>query len=177
MGPFPKSVKQNEHLLVIVDYCSKWVELFPLRVAKAPKIARILVEDIFTRWGTPAYLVSDRGAQFTSQLLSLICKQWGVTQKLTTAYHPQTNMTEWINRNLKTMIASYVGDQHRQWDQWLPEFRFAINTTFKESIGFTPAEVALGWKLKGPLERALHRPPNPCSPAYSVVEKNTSWTL
>lgn len=84
MGPFPKSVKQNKHLLVVVDYCSKWVELFPLRTAKAPQIARILVEEIFTRWGTPAYLVSDRGAQFTSHLLNLVCKQWGMIQKLTT---------------------------------------------------------------------------------------------
>ncbi|GAA6081416.1 uncharacterized protein ftr06 isoform X1 [Tachysurus ichikawai] len=73
MGPFPKSVKQNEYLL-IVDYCSKWV-MFPLQSAKTPQIVRILVEEIFTRWGTPAYLVSDRGAQFTSQLLGLVCKQ------------------------------------------------------------------------------------------------------
>lgn len=94
MGPFPKSVKQNEHLLVGVDYSSKWAELFPLRVAKAPQIARILVEEVFTRWGTPAYLVTDRGAQFTSHLINVVCKQWGVTQKLTTAYHPQTNLTE-----------------------------------------------------------------------------------
>lgn len=50
MGPFPKSAKQNEHLLVTVDYCSKWVEVFPLRKAKAPQIAKILVEEIFTRW-------------------------------------------------------------------------------------------------------------------------------
>lgn len=97
MGPFPKSPKQNEHLLVGVDYCSKWVELFPLRVAKAPQIARILIDEIFKRWGTPVYLVSDRGAQFTSNLINLVCKQWGVIQKLTTAYHPQTNLTERIN--------------------------------------------------------------------------------
>lgn len=88
MGPFPRSSKQNEHLLVIVDYCSKWVELFPLRVAKAPQIARILVEEIFTRWGTPVYLVSDRGTQFTSQLICQVCKQWSVVQKLATTAHP-----------------------------------------------------------------------------------------
>lgn len=50
MSPFPQSRKQNQYLLVIVDYCSKWVELFPLREAKAPKIATILTE-IFTRRG------------------------------------------------------------------------------------------------------------------------------
>uniref|UniRef100_A0A8C1PDC5 Gypsy retrotransposon integrase-like protein 1 n=4 Tax=Cyprinus carpio TaxID=7962 RepID=A0A8C1PDC5_CYPCA len=173
MGPFPKSSKQNEYLMVIVDYCSKWVEMFPLRSAKTPQIARILVEEIFTRWGTPAYLVSDRGTQFTSQLLSFVCKQWGVVQKLTTAYHPQTNLTERVNRNLKTMIASYVGDHHKLWDRWIPEFRFALNSAFHESTGFTPAEIALGRRLKGPMERAFQRPPDPSHPAYSTLDKQS----
>lgn len=59
------------------------------------------------------------------------------------------------------MIASYVEEHHRQWDKWLAEFRFAINSAWHESTGFTPAEVALRWKLKGPLERALQLTPNP----------------
>lgn len=59
MGPFPRSTNQHEYLLVVMDYCSKWVEMFPMRTAKAPQVARILVEEIFTRWGTPAFLVSD----------------------------------------------------------------------------------------------------------------------
>uniref|UniRef100_A0A3B1JJM2 Gypsy retrotransposon integrase-like protein 1 n=1 Tax=Astyanax mexicanus TaxID=7994 RepID=A0A3B1JJM2_ASTMX len=171
MGPLPKSPRQNEHLLVIVDYCSKWVEMFPLREAKTSQIVQILIKDIFTRWGTPAYLVSDRGAQFTSRLLHATCRQWGVVQKLTTAYHPQTNLTERVNRTLKTMIASYVKDKHRLWDQWIPEFRFAINSAWQESTGFTPAEVALGRKLKGPLERLLSQPPNPDHDAYKVVQR------
>ncbi|KAL6486487.1 hypothetical protein MHYP_G00058790 [Metynnis hypsauchen] len=68
----PKRSLQNEHLLVIVDYCSKWVELFLLRTAKAHQIANILVKDIFTRSGTPAFLVSDCGPQFTSHLLQSV---------------------------------------------------------------------------------------------------------
>ena len=171
MGPFPRSRKGNQYLLVIVDYCSKWVELFPMREAKSPKIASLLIEEIFTRWGTPKYLVSDRGAQFTSHLLTQICQQWGVVQKLTTAYHPQTNLTERINRTLKTMMASFVKDQHNTWDMWLSEFRFAINSAWQESTGFTPAEIALGRKLKGPLERVLCRAPDPDESAYALLER------
>ncbi len=126
------------------------------------------------RWGTPAYLVSDRGAQFTSNLLSQVCKQWGVVQKLTTAYHPQTNLTERINRTLKTMMASYVEEQHRRWDQWLPEFRFAINTAWQESTGHSPAQIALGRNLKGPVERAIqfHKTPDPNSPIYPALDRH-----
>lgn len=31
----------------------------PMRTAKAPQVTRILVEEVFTRCGTPAYLVFD----------------------------------------------------------------------------------------------------------------------
>lgn len=140
-----------------------------MRSAKSSSIVRILIEDIFTRWGTPAYIVSDRGTQFTLKLLDQLCKQWQVTQKLTTAYHPQSKLTECINRNLKTMIASYVGSNHRTWDQWIYEFRFALNTAWHESTGYSPTEVALGRQLKGPLQKALQNPPDPDQPNYSTI--------
>ncbi|CAM4600745.1 unnamed protein product [Leuciscus chuanchicus] len=171
MGPFPKSTRLNEYLLVVVDYCSKWVEMFPMRSAKTPFIANILIKDIFTRWGTPVYLVSDRGPQFTSQLLKETCKQWGVVQKLNTAYHPQTNLIERVNKVLKTMIASYIHDSHKQWDRWIAEFRYAINSAWQESTGHTPAEIVLGQKLKGPLERLVRKPPNPDQPAYTLLDR------
>lgn len=172
MGPFPRSKKSNSYLLVIVDYFSKWVELFPLRDGTAPRIVRILREEIFTRWGVPQYLVSDRGPQFTSTLLKGLCKSWGVVQKLTTSYHPQTNLTERMNRTIKTMIASFVGQHHHTWDQWISEFRFAVNSAYQETTGRTPAELAIGRNLKGPLERLIHQPPSPGQrDSYSVVER------
>lgn len=174
MGPFPRSTRQNEYLLVIVDYFSKWVEVFPMRAAKSATIVRILREEIFTRWGTPAFIVSDRGTQFTSNILDQVCKQWHVTQKLTTAYHPQSNLTERVNRNLKTMIATYVEQNHRTLDQWIYEFRFALNTAWHESTDYSPAEVALGRQLKGPLQRALQIPPDPDQPSYSTLERQKS---
>ncbi|KAL0172920.1 hypothetical protein M9458_033231, partial [Cirrhinus mrigala] len=53
MGSFPTSKKQNTYLLVVVDYYTKWVEMFPLRDAKTQKIVKILREEIFTHWGGP----------------------------------------------------------------------------------------------------------------------------
>lgn len=57
-----------------------------------------------------------------------------------------------MNRTLKIMIASYVGDQHKQWDKYLPEFQFAINSATQESTGVSPAEPNLGRPLRGPLD-------------------------
>lgn len=119
------------------------------------------------------FMVSDRGPQFTSQLLASLCASWGVTQKLTTAYHPQTNQTERVNRTLKTMLASYVGEHHHDWDRWLPELRLAINTAVHETTGVTPAVLAVGRNLKGPLERLIYQSPSPNTPAYNTLHAHT----
>ena len=117
--------------------------------------------------------MSDRGPQFTSRLMASLCQAWGITHKLTTAYHPQTNLTERVNRTLKTMIASFVGDHHYDWDRWLPEFRLAINTAVHETTGGTPAVLALGRTLKGPIERLIHQSPAPSASAYHILHSHT----
>ncbi|KAI4893874.1 hypothetical protein NFI96_009813, partial [Prochilodus magdalenae] len=61
--------------------------------------------------GTPAYLVCHQGVEFTSHLLHVTCKQWGVVQKLTTDNYPQTNFTERIKQTCKAWTASYLYDK------------------------------------------------------------------
>lgn len=89
MGPFPLTKDRNSILMVVMDYYSKWVEPFAMKKATTPKVCKILRNDIFTRWEVPKYIVSDRGPQFMSQLMAQLCESWGVTLKLTTAYHPR----------------------------------------------------------------------------------------
>ncbi len=73
------------------------------------------------------------------------------------------------------MIATYVEQNHCTWDQWIHEFRFALNTAWHESVGYSPAEIALGRQLKGPLPKALQNPPNPDQPALEhTLERQKS---
>lgn len=100
-----------------------------------------------------------------SEVFRELCNQWTVTPKLTTAHNPQTNLTERVNRTLKSMIASYVDNNHAKWDQYLPEFRFAINSAVQETTGVTPAELQIGRKLNSPMDKVLKGkvcPPFPC---------------
>lgn len=54
---------RNSVLMVVVDYCTKWVKLFSRQDAKTPKVCQILQSDV------PTYLGSDRGPQFTSRCM------------------------------------------------------------------------------------------------------------
>nr|GEY62911.1 DNA-directed DNA polymerase [Tanacetum cinerariifolium] len=62
MGPFSSS-KGNKYILVAVDYLSKWVEAKALPTNDARVVVKFL-KSLFSRFGTPKAIISDRGTHF-----------------------------------------------------------------------------------------------------------------
>ena len=52
-GPNPKSGRGNIWILTCLDGWSKWVEALPLRNEEAKTVAKVLVEQVFNRFGAP----------------------------------------------------------------------------------------------------------------------------
>ena len=82
------------------------------------------------------------------------CNALGIKHKTTTPYHPQSNITERCNRNIKPMLAAFA-ERHRDWDAYIPEIGFALRTTLNRSTGFTPAFLTFGRELPNPMDRVL----------------------
>ncbi|GJR55283.1 reverse transcriptase domain-containing protein [Tanacetum coccineum] len=103
MVPFPSS-RGNRYILVAVDYVSKWVEAKALPTNDARVMVKFL-KQLFSRFGTPMTIISDRGTHFCNDQFSNVLKKYGVTHKLLTLYHPQTScQVEVSNRAFKTPI-------------------------------------------------------------------------
>uniref|UniRef100_A0A3B5QEI9 Integrase catalytic domain-containing protein n=1 Tax=Xiphophorus maculatus TaxID=8083 RepID=A0A3B5QEI9_XIPMA len=139
VGPLPRTQSGNAYLLVFVDYFSKWIDVK-------------FLSEIFARHGSPNYLISDRGSPFVSELFEHTVSALGSTHRLTTAYHPQTNATERVNRTLKTAIRAYVSDKHTAWDRFLPQICFALRTAPHDSTGLSPSMMLYGRELDTPLD-------------------------
>jgi len=58
---FPRSHDGNQYAIVIMDYLTKWPEVLPVSDQSAATIAKVLVEEIVSRHGVPAEILSDRG--------------------------------------------------------------------------------------------------------------------
>ncbi|XP_029112112.1 uncharacterized protein LOC114911879 [Scleropages formosus] len=174
MGPLPRSGRGNEYILVFIDYFTKWVEICPVREATAATAARKFVSEVFARHGAPAHLVSDRGVQFVSDFFEEVVAAMGSDHRLTTAYHPQSNQTERVNRTIKTAIRAYVGRKHRDWDLHLPLISFALRTAPHQSTGDTPAFLLYGRDLNTPLDLWLS--PSPQYMADSVADYKVELT-
>lgn len=161
MGPFPRSPKGNRYLLVVTDHFSKWVELHPLRQLSSRTIWDKL-RDTFTRFGFCSQLISDNASYFTSKVFEDCSTTLGIQHKCTTPYHPQANIAERVNRNLKAMLVVYT-ERHKDWDNYIPEMAFATRTTENRTTGFTPSQINFGRELRFPLENSFsddNRGPN-----------------
>uniref|UniRef100_A0A3B1JX16 Integrase catalytic domain-containing protein n=1 Tax=Astyanax mexicanus TaxID=7994 RepID=A0A3B1JX16_ASTMX len=152
VGPLPRTPCGNAYILVFVDYFSKWVEVSAVKEATARTAANKFMSEVFARHGAPTYLISDRGSPFISDFFEHVVSSLGTEHRLTTAYHPQTNATERVNRTLKTAIRSYVGDKHTSWDRYIPQICFALRTAPHESTGHSPSMMLYGRELDTPLD-------------------------
>ena len=124
----------------------------------AADIANILINEIICRYGIPLYILSDNGPQFVSQLFNDICASLGIQRKFTANYHPQTKMTERVNRTLKAQLAIYIERYPSLWDNKITKLAFAIRTSINETTGDTPAYLNFGRDPLIPLDLMLHKP-------------------
>jgi hypothetical protein len=61
LAGLPKTKDGYQYILLLIDSFSHWCECFPLTSQDAVNVARVLYNAIFTRFGMPASILSDRG--------------------------------------------------------------------------------------------------------------------
>ncbi|GFU83029.1 retrovirus-related Pol polyprotein from transposon 412 [Trichonephila clavipes] len=66
LGPLPRTASGNKYLLVVMDYFTKWPEVYPIPDQEAPTVAEAVVQHWISRYGVPLQLHSDQGRNFVS---------------------------------------------------------------------------------------------------------------
>ncbi|GJU48532.1 reverse transcriptase domain-containing protein [Tanacetum coccineum] len=145
MGPFPSS-RGNKYILVAVDYLSKWVEAKALPTNDARVVCKFL-KTLFSRFGAPRAIISDRGTHFCNDQFAKVMLKYGVTHRLSTAYHPQTSgQVEVSNRGLKLkrILERTMGENRTSWSNKLDDALWAFRTAYKNTIGCTLYKLVQG---------------------------------
>jgi hypothetical protein len=81
--PFPSS-NGYTHILVAVDYVTKWVEA----ILTSSASIKMLKEVIFPRFGVPRYLMTDGGSHFIHGAFQKILAKYDVNHRIASPYHP-----------------------------------------------------------------------------------------
>ncbi|GJS86750.1 reverse transcriptase domain-containing protein [Tanacetum coccineum] len=151
MVPFPTSYGNN-YILVAIDYVSKWADAQALPTNDGSVVVKFL-KRLFSRFGFPKALISDRGGQFCNHQLEKALQHYGVTHRLSNAYHPQTSgQVENINLALKRILEKIVGSNLKNWSDKLDDALWAFRTTFKMPIGSTSFRMVYGKACHLPVE-------------------------
>ena len=93
-------------ILMVVDRFSKYAHFIALgHLYTVVSIARAFFDDIVRLHGFPTSIVSDRDPVFTGHVWRNLFKMAGVTLRMSTVFHPQTDeQSEVVNK----VIAMYL---------------------------------------------------------------------
>ena len=102
-----------------------------------------------SRFGVPAVIASDRGAQFTSFLWYAVCSLLKIKHKTTTAFHPQSNgMVERFHRQLKNSLRARLASSN--WFEHLPWVLLGLCISPREESAASASEAVYGSELTLP---------------------------
>ena len=130
IGPLQMSNRGYKYILLVVESLSKWPELIPLKTAESAEIANALFREVFSRFGAPAEIVSDRGSNFLLALVQHICKLFQIKRTHTSAFYPQSNAAcERLNSQIYQSLRCYIDDKDNEWPELLPSVDMAYRST------------------------------------------------
>ena len=146
----------NRYVLVFQDFLTKWPMVYPMPDQKSLRIAKLLVNEVIPQFGVPESLLSDRGTNLLSHLMTDVCRLLGIKKLNTTSHHPQCDgMVERFNRTLKTMLRKYAAEFSTQWDRYLPGALWAYRKVPHDSTGEKPSFLLYGLDCRTLTEAAL----------------------
>ena len=141
-GPFPKTNRNNQWIVVINDHFSKRVYAKPVKSKEAGTVLQVLKDIVYSNPRLPRLVLSDNGLEFSGAF-----KRWlqehGIRHAHSAPYHPATNgLTERSNQTIKARLRPK--DHPSDWDLKLLAVVHAINLTPNEVTRYSPFEIENG---------------------------------
>eukprot|EP00731_Ephydatia_muelleri_P036792 Em0326g4a len=136
----------------VAEFCKRFPEAVPMRSIDAENVAEELLK-LFARVGIPVEILTDQGANFTSQLLSELYSMLHIHGIRTTPYHPQTDgLVERFNQTLKACFARLQFRRERTGISSFHMFYLRIGKYHRAQRVFSPFELLYGREVRGPLD-------------------------
>lgn len=143
MGPFTPSRKRNMYLIVMVDGFSKYVQLKAVPTTKVEHVIKFLEDFIKRR------IDCDRATTFTCHKFMSFTNDCGIKVIHNATATPRANgQAERYNRTILSAICAST-ENETQWDEWISNLQWGINSTINKSTGKIPNELLFGFLPTG----------------------------
>ena len=149
----------NRYILSVIDHFTRFVILIAIKNKEATTIVRNLVERVFSVFGPPETLHSDRGSEFENVLVKELQRVFGYKKTRTAAYLPQGNsVLERVHSTIHNMVAMYSTLACDNWAELLPYVQLAHNTAYSSTLEETPQYLVFGRAAVLPVDLILGIP-------------------
>lgn len=153
----PVTTQGYRYILAVVDFFTRFANLYPMKDQRAPTVAQCLFEHYIRQHGVPESIHTDQGRQFESDIVKHLCASLGIEKTRTSPYHAQSDgMVERLNRTLKDQLAKYIYQSGGEWDRYLPQVELAYNSSVHSSTGYSPFFLAHGREPHLPVHVSLN---------------------
>ena len=132
----------NQHYLIMVDAYSKWPEVIgPMRSTNADATTSAM-RNIFSRYGIPDQVVSDRGPPFQSADYEDFLRKNAAQRVLVSPYHQSRGQVERFIQTLKRFLETSRTQPNLL--SKIPNFLLTYRSTPHATTGTSPAKLFLG---------------------------------
>ena len=136
-GPHPASLSGNKYIVGFIDTYNGYPEAFAVPVKSADTIAQLIIEEIFSRCGTPLKTVSDNGSENVNRKVKETLEALNVHHVKTSLNHPASNSkVECFHWVLLDVLAKKLKDNVNTWDLYLNKTLAAMRFNVSESSKF-----------------------------------------
>jgi hypothetical protein len=105
----PTSAGGHQHIIVVIDYFTKWVEAMPIVKSDGKTTAFFMFNQIIARFGIPSDIVTDHGSHFQNEMMKELALKLGFKHGHSSPYYPQENgQVEVVNKYLKTILQKKI---------------------------------------------------------------------
>jgi hypothetical protein len=73
----PTSVGGNQHIIVVVDYFTKWVKVMPTIKSDGNIVVLFVFNQIIARFGIPSEIVIDHRSHFQNEMMKELASKLG----------------------------------------------------------------------------------------------------
>jgi len=99
-------------------------------------LAHLFVLYMFSKYGIPFHVISDRGLKFMSNFFQSLGTALDMCLHFTSGYHPKDDeQTKYTNQTLEQYLYVYCNYQQDNWSKLLPLTEFAYNNTPSATTG------------------------------------------
>ena len=145
----PRSYKGDRYILCVIDEATNYIITAPVKQAKSEEVGEALINNVFSKYCLPDYMIMDLDSAFVSSLMSYLFKKLGIKIKTVAPYNHQSLQAEHGIKSLSNILTKHLTKSGEMWIDYLPFAILAHNIYNSPNLSnHSPYELVFGRKPK-----------------------------